>query len=236
MLKLDGLSLQCAHNKFSNISLRAQPGEVVRINARNDERVSELLAALPSVTEKQASAFIINHYSLIREKNKAQHLIGFALSETQFSKHLTGYEILDLIGAFHGLPSKSRHNRINELSDQLNLNSFFYGLVAHYTPSQRSLLSLSSATIHSPSVVVLDNITLGLDYLQIKQVEEFISSLRETAIIFYDNYLDFLSDQTVNHIFITGGEITHTGSINQLALQLKTSSKTLGAIYAKILS
>ena len=98
-----------------------------------------------------------------REKGAVRKLIGVVPQAMTSDLDLTGLENLDIYARFYDMPRKERNERIHYLIDLVGLKERMNDLVATYSGGMRRRLEIAKGLVHKPSMLILDEPTIGLD-------------------------------------------------------------------------
>jgi len=93
------------------------------------------------------------------------HKVGYSPQEMALYTDLTVIETLQFYGRLHNMTSEEIQERIEWLLEFLELNSHGKKLIAKLSGGQQRRVSLAVALLHNPSVMILDEPTVGLDPL-----------------------------------------------------------------------
>jgi ABC-2 type transport system ATP-binding protein len=96
---------------------------------------------------------------------------------------LTGYENMDIYGRFYDMPKKERQERIDYLLGMVGLKERAKELVATYSGGMRRRLEIARGLIHKPSLLILDEPTLGLDPQSRHVVWELLKRFRKEDML-----------------------------------------------------
>jgi len=91
---------------------------------------------------------------------------------------LSVFENLDFIARLFGLSRQDRKDRITELLTSIDLNEFRDRPAGKLSGGMKQKLSLCSALLHDPDLLVLDEPTTGVDPLSRRQFWELIDRIR----------------------------------------------------------
>lgn len=132
---------------------------------------------------------------------------------------LTVYENLDFFGRLFGQSDAERHARINDLLRATGLDPFPNRPAGKLSGGMKQKLSLCSALIHDPDLVILDEPTTGVDPLSRQQFWDLIDRIRKqrpamsvivaTAYMDEAERFDWLAVMSAGKVIATGapGEI-----------------------------
>ena len=95
------------------------------------------------------------------EKNSLLKLMNFASPYIELPKKLTVKQNLEVYGRLYGV--KNLNDRIGEVSEDLNLNSYLNKKTGELSSGQKNRVSLGKALINKPKLLFLDEPTASLD-------------------------------------------------------------------------
>lgn len=98
--------------------------------------------------------------------------IGYMAQADAVYNNLTGRENLEFFGMLYGMKGPSLRDRIHEVLNLMGLTADRDKLVQAYSGGMKRRLALAAAILHKPSVLVLDEPTVGLDPVLRKEIWE----------------------------------------------------------------
>lgn len=108
--------------------------------------------------------------------------IGVSLDNTSFFNYMTGYDNLLYV---MNLGSNKDLNYLNKVIKMFKLEEVAYKKVKQYSLGMKQKLGLARAIINHPELVILDEPTIGLDPLGLRDLIYFISDLsRDFGVTF----------------------------------------------------
>jgi len=109
-------------------------------------------------------------------------LIGIVPQEISIYQELTCKENLLFFARIYGLQGSEKAERTNELIQTLNLNEYENTKVANLSGGWRRRVNISVALVHSPSILILDEPTVGLDVEARYELWELIKNLKDSGV------------------------------------------------------
>jgi len=182
----------------------------------------------------------------VRENPKlVKRMMGYASQETAIDDRLTGWQNLFLQGRFFHLSRKEIAERGEEVLRLCGLWERRNDSAGTYSGGMLKRLDITAALIHHPSVLFLDEPTLGLDVQTRKVIWEYIERLRteqKMTIFLTTHYMEeaeFLADRVA--IISKGtiiamdspGALTESNA-NYMVLTLQSVEKKAFEIIRKI--
>jgi heme ABC exporter ATP-binding subunit CcmA len=144
---------------LAGVDLEVGDGEVMLLTGPNGAGKTTLLRILATVLKPTAGTAEVAGHVLPDQANAARSRVGYAGHEALVYPGLTARENLELYAALHGAPERA----VGEALDRVGLAIRAGTRVSELSRGMRQRLSLARATLHGPSVLLLDEPTTGLD-------------------------------------------------------------------------
>jgi len=142
----------------------------------------------------------------------------------RFPTYMTGRGMLDFYSALSGMDGASRKKRTTELLTLVGLAEWGDVRLGKYSKGMLQRVGLAQALMHSPSLLILDEPSDGVDPVGRRQIREILHGLEEKGVtIFLNSHL--LAEV---ELFCRDVAIIHKG---KLALEGKIKDLTAGSGY-----
>ena len=134
-------------------------------------------------------------------------------------------EFLYYCAQLHGIPKKAISSAVIKAQDRCGLMSVSHRLIANLSKGYQQRIGIAQAIIHNPDVIILDEPTVGLDPLQIKEIRDLIAELgRDHGIILSTHTLSEVQAVCTHVQIIHQGQLILKESISDLNQQIDTGS------------
>src|SRR5882724_4948267 len=133
---------------------------------------------------------------------------------------MTGRGMLDFYGALSGMDSALRKRRTSELLALVGLEQWGDVRVGKYSKGMLQRVGLAQALMHSPSLLILDEPSDGVDPVGRRQIRDILNGLEEKGVtIFLNSHLLvevelFCRDVAIIH----KGKVAVEGAVHELTL------------------
>lgn len=187
-----------------HISFEVNRGEIFGLLGPNGAGKSTTIGMLTALLKPTEGTAIVNGFDVVKEPSSVRKTIGVVPQEYTADEDLTGWENVILIADFYGIPREVSRQRARELLEMVGLAEASKRKVETYSGGMRRRLELAMGLINRPSVLFLDEPTLGLDVQTRTAIWEYIKKLKSEynmTILVTTHYLEE-ADQYCDRIAI----------------------------------
>lgn len=188
MIEVSGLTKTFTDKKrgtitaVNNVSFSCPAGQVFGLLGLNGAGKTTTLRMLATMLKPDSGTATLAGYDLLKSPGDVRKSIGFLTGNTGLYMRLTGREILLYFGQLHGLSKKVVSERIEKFSLILDMEKFLDVRVDKYSTGMKQKVSIARTLIHNPSVLILDEPTLGLDVLASRTIVDFIGNAKKDGM------------------------------------------------------
>ncbi|SMO61533.1 ABC transporter ATP-binding protein [Melghirimyces algeriensis] len=175
VLEIQGLTKTIGQkNIVDNLSLNIYPGEVFGFLGPNGAGKTTTIRMIVGLISISKGNVIINGINLKQNFEKAISCVGGIVENPEMYKFLTGYQ--NLLHYWRMTRGVSKR-RIDEVVKLVGLKNRIHHKVKTYSLGMRQRLGLAQALLHSPSLLILDEPTNGLDPAGIREFRDHLRTL-----------------------------------------------------------
>jgi ABC-2 type transport system ATP-binding protein len=152
--------------------------------------------------------------------------IGYMAQSDALYEDLTAKENLQFFSELYGLKGKNQTRRITEVMDLVQLSDDLTKLVSKYSGGMKRRLSLAIAMLHEPTILILDEPTVGIDPVLRQSIWEAFGKLKRSGItIIITTHVMDEAEKCDRLGMIRDGRLIAVGTTEELKEQ--THSKTI---------
>src|SRR6266404_4291450 len=100
------------------------------------------------------------------------------------------------------LPRSERKERISEVMESTGIKVVSHRIIGHLSKGYRQRVGLADALLAEPDLLILDEPTIGLDPVQIRQVRQLIKDLGKRHTILLSSHILPEVEMTCNRVII----------------------------------
>lgn len=213
----------------NDLSFRVKKGELFAFLGVNGAGKSTTISILCGQLGKDAGEVRINGVDADQAGNEMRRLFGVVFQDSVLDGPLSGLENLKSRAALYGITGGAFKERVQELTELLDLEAFIGRPVAKLSGGQRRRIDIARALIHRPEILILDEPTTGLDPQTRKMIWKVIENLREKeniTVFLTTHYMEEAA--SANYIVILdSGKIVSEGTPYDLKNRFVADSVTL---------
>lgn len=162
-----------------HVSFGIKAGLIFGLIGPNGAGKSTTIKMLTTLLPSSSGDALINGYSINESPSHVRECIGYVPQLISADGELTGYENLLIAAKLYGLARAEREQSIHEVLEFMSLSHMKDRLVSSYSGGMIRRLEIAQALVHHPSVLFLDEPTVGLDPAARKTLWKTIQDLNK---------------------------------------------------------
>ncbi len=173
------------------LELKIEEGELFSLLGPNGAGKTTTINMLSCLIKPTSGTARVMGYDIISEPHKVREVIGVSPQETILSEKLNAWENIYLFGRAYGISGSEIKRRGLELLERLGLKERAKDMVKKYSGGMKRRLSIILSLIHEPSVLFLDEPTLGFDPQARRAIWEYIEEMKgRRTILLTTHYME----------------------------------------------
>ena len=206
------------------LDLEIEQGELFALLGVNGAGKTTAIKMLSCLTKPTSGDAIVGGYSIINEPELVKRLIGVSPQETAVAPNLSVKENLELICGIHGFSKEKTKEKVKELSNQFALDTVLQRKAGKLSGGWQRRVSIAMALISEPTILFLDEPTLGLDVIARHDLWESIRSLKgNVTIILTTHYMEEAEALSDRIGIMKNGRLLAVGTVEELNKKAGTS-------------
>ncbi len=170
---------------IDGVSLQIRRGSIFGLLGPNGAgKTTFVKTLLSAVRPTNGTARIFGRDASVPE---ARRPIGYLPENHRFPTYFTGAGMLDFYAALSGVDAARRKKLIPEQLELVGLSQWATVRIGKYSKGMLQRLGLAQALIHSPSILILDEPTDGVDPVGRRQIREILGGLEQRGVTIFVN-------------------------------------------------
>ena len=164
---------------LNGVSFSIPEGELFGLLGPNGAGKTTLIRILSTLLRPTAGKASVMGLDVVKSRGDVRKKIGVVPQAMTSDLDLTGFENMNIYARFYNMPGRERRERIDYLLEKMGLRERQKDLVATYSGGMRRRLEIAKGLVHRPSILILDEPTIGLDPQSRHVVWELLTDLRK---------------------------------------------------------
>jgi ABC-2 type transport system ATP-binding protein len=206
-----------------HLTLSVPQGSIFGLVGPNGAGKSTTLKMLTTLLPPSEGSARVAGFDVAKRPREVRSRIGYVPQLLSADGGLTGYENLMVFARLYNVPGGERRERIRLALEMMGLQEAAHTLVKRYSGGMIRRLEIAQAVLHRPSVLFLDEPTVGLDPVARRAVWEHVRELRErfnTTILLTTHYMEEADELCDGVAIMHLGRVAALGSPSDLKGQV----------------
>jgi ABC-2 type transport system ATP-binding protein len=198
-----------------DLSFSLEPGRILGFLGPNGAGKTTSIRILTTIMEPDEGTFTVAGISH-RNPEEIRRNIGVLPESFGLPKQMTGIEYLTYFGQLYGRSARDARAHGLQLLEEVGLGQRGRSLVGTYSHGMRQRIGIARALVNDPSVVFLDEPTLGLDPRGQQELRELVKRIareRNAGIILCSHMLPEVESVCDDVVILSTGEVVAQGPV-----------------------
>lgn len=214
-------SLTKTYGKFvavDELDLHVPRGELFGFLGPNGAGKTTTLRMIAGILRPTSGRIWLGGDDLHTEPMAAKARLGFIPDRPFVYEKLTGAEFLRFVAGLYGQDGNRIERRIDELLELFELSAWKHELIESYSHGMRQKLIISSAVIHRPECIVVDEPMVGLDPRAARLLKDIFREFvdRGGTVLMSTHTLEVAEAMCDRIAIIQAGKIVAQGTMDEL--------------------
>ena len=225
------------HKVLQNVSFEIMEGELFGLLGPNGAGKSTLIDILTGIQSMDSGEIFINGKSIKTDKVEIRKHLGLVPQDIALLEELNAVDNLEYFGGLYGLAGQELKSQIEKLLEVAGLTDKKKEKVKNYSGGMKRRLNIAVAMLHNPSILILDEPTVGVDAQSRQHIFDYIQSLAEqgTTILYTSHYMEEIETLCQRVFILDLGEEVAYGTkeeVKKLVGHTQTVALTLDRVPA----
>jgi ABC-2 type transport system ATP-binding protein len=213
----------------NNISFHLNKGEVLGFLGPNGAGKSTSMQVITGNLAPSAGEINICGCDLLDSAKEAKANIGYLPEQPPLYRELTVNEYLSFCAQLNRIEKSKQKSALDRAKERCGLTEVGNRLINNLSKGYQQRVGIAQAIIHSPAIVILDEPTVGLDPIQIREIRTLIRELAEEHGVILSTHILPEVQMTCDRVqIINRGQLVYSDDINHLHQRMRSNNIILG--------
>ena len=219
-----------------NINLKIEKGSIFGFLGPNGAGKTTTIKMMVGLLKPTSGRVIIGGNDISTHPQEVKRMVGFIPDRSYIYEKLTGREFLQFVAGLYGIPKNGCDGKIKQLFQLFNLEGWEDELIESFSHGMRQRLVLSSALIHDPEVIIVDEPVVGLDPKGARLVKTVFKNLSKQGVTFFisTHVLEVAEELCDQVAIIQNGRVIASGSKEDLQKRVNSKDKRLETLFLQL--
>ena len=229
MIEASGLTkLYGTFRAISDVSFSVDHGEIVGLLGPNGAGKSTTMRILACILSPTAGTASVAGHSVLNESLAVRRQLGYMPENISLYPEMEVATYLNFVGKLKGLGGAARRVRVSQVIEELALGSVTRVYIGTLSKGYRQRVGLAQAMLHDPSVLILDEPTIGLDPEQAAEFRQLIRGMHGNRTVILSTHILPEVRLTCDRVMILArGRLLALDTPGNLTLRLRDASEVV---------
>ncbi len=220
----------------NDLSLTLREGEIYGLLGPNGAGKTTTIKMIMGLVEPTSGSISVAGHDVRKHPIEAKRLISYVPDRAYLYEKLTAWEFLRFIAGLYEIDDATLQRRGNNLLDLFGLEKWKDELVGNYSHGMKQRLSMVSALLRKPKVLILDEPTVGLDPKGAKLLRDVLESSRDRGMtILMSTHILEIAEKMCDRLgIIQGGQLVTEGTAREIRQKTSMDDSNLEEIFLRI--
>ncbi|MCP4433182.1 MAG: ATP-binding cassette domain-containing protein [Gammaproteobacteria bacterium] len=225
LIRVENLSrFYQTHRAISHLSFSLNAGEVLGFLGPNGAGKSTTMQIISGNLAPSEGEVSISGFDILESPCEAKQQIGYLPEHPPVYRDSTVNEYLQYCARLRRIKSNAIADAVDRVRQSCGLTEVGKRLIGNLSKGFQQRIGIAQAIIHDPPVVILDEPTVGLDPIQIREIRNLIKNLgKQHSVILSTHILSEVQTTCDRVQIIRQGELIYNASIEMLNQGRKSS-------------
>lgn len=218
------------------INLTIPKGELYGLLGPNGAGKTTTMRMIAGILQPTSGTVRIAGIDIQEKPLVAKSRLGFIPDRPFVYDKLTGAEFLRFVAGLYGQGGPDIERRVDELLELFELAPWKDELTESYSHGMRQKLIISSALVHRPEVIVVDEPMVGLDPKSARLLKDLLREFVTSGgtVLMSTHTLEIAEAMCDRIAIVQGGRVAVSGTMDELRSQTSSGDVSLEELFLKL--
>lgn len=219
MLSIEHLTKTYGEKKaVDDLSLHIAPGEIYGFIGHNGAGKTTTIKSVVGILGFDSGRITIAGHSISDEPIECKKMLAYIPDNPDLYEFMTGMKYLDFIADIYGIDKAKRGERIKKYADIFEIYNDLGKPINAYSHGMKQKLTIISAWIHDPKLIIMDEPFVGLDPKAAFALKGMMREVCDNGgAIFFSTHVLEVAEKLCDKIaIIKSGKLIRSGTMEEV--------------------
>jgi ABC-2 type transport system ATP-binding protein len=209
-----------------DLSFSVEKGEIVGFLGPNGAGKSTTLRILTCFLAPTSGSAKVAGFDCLTRSMEVRRRVGYLPESNALHVEMRVEEYLGFRARLRGMGRADRARAVGSALERVHLSDRRRSIIEHLSKGLRQRVGLADALLHDPEIVILDEPTIGLDPVQVREVRELIRGVgKERTVLLSSHILSEVEKVCGRVLILNRGRLVESGTPDEIAARLTRTGR-----------
>jgi len=216
MIEIKHLSKQFKTTRaVDDLNLTIEKGELFSFLGPNGAGKTTTIKMMVGLMTPTEGSIELGGVDVVKSPQAAKWMVGYVPDSAFLYQHLTGLELLLMVGQLYSMSDKEIQQEQEALVERLVMREWLGERISGYSQGMKQRLAFATAFLHNPEIMIIDEPMVGLDPKTARIVKDMLKERSQNGVTLFVsthnlNVAEELSDRIA---IINRGKLLGVGTV-----------------------
>jgi ABC-2 type transport system ATP-binding protein len=216
MIEIKHLSKQFKTTRaVDDLNLTIEKGELFSFLGPNGAGKTTTIKMMVGLMTPTEGSIELGGVDVVKSPQAAKRMVGYVPDSAFLYQHLTGLELLLMVGQLYSMSDKEIQQGQEALVERLVMGEWLGERISGYSQGMKQRLAFATAFLHNPEIMIIDEPMVGLDPKTARIVKDMLKERSQNGVTLFVsthnlNVAEELSDRIA---IINRGKLLGVGTV-----------------------
>lgn len=177
------------HYALNDLSFTVEDGKIYGLLGPNGAGKSTCMNIMTGYIASTSGEVKINGHDIVKDAEEAKTHIGYLPEMPPLYPDMKVKEYLEFVAELKRVPKEERRQEIESVMEKTFISDMQNKLIKNLSKGYKQRVGLAQAMLGNPSIIILDEPTVGLDPKQILEIRELILELKKEHTVILSSHI-----------------------------------------------
>jgi ABC-2 type transport system ATP-binding protein len=213
---------------IDDVSFDVAKGEILGFLGRNGAGKTTTMRILAGYIPASSGSAKVAGYDVFEQPLEVKRRIGYLPENPPLYLDMTVHGYLKFVAEIKGVPAKRLNGELERVANLTSVGGVMDRVIINLSKGFRQRVGLAQALLNDPEVLILDEPTVGLDPIQVREFRDLVRSLAgKHTVVLSTHILSEITATCQKVLVIRQGKVVAFDELSALARRHQDAGREL---------